>query len=480
MAELSIARATTRFEIRISPKNKDRTENQENLALLKALDECSRMVATCRNVGMRENWRRDADWLDAFIAKNGRMPGKGDIEKGDWWSQEKMYSYPTMRRAAPRLTTAATAWLNKDVDSKWRAIRFDCLIRQTEGIPHCKPTHPIPIPARSVRLTKTDVGALATLRLYSKEVEGSRPVALALVPRDDRQREELEALLSGDWKLGQVVLSRHHEKRGRWFLRMSYTKIVDVKTGPIRVAIRRGIKTLLVGACTDGDVRAIDGGSDIVETQRRFAARRYKEKSLGQDIVDRKRELQDRKRSFGRRARGDGAIGHGTRRSIAPLIKLADKESNYTKDRCKRAASLLVKYALAHGASEVFFEDFSTPKQEGDFWLLSKWPWFILAESCKNALEAVGIAVSTTKTAGNRLHCPACHHDHKERPETSYGVWKCVACGMSRSAEQVQAMNMLNDNAATAKAEEKRKTVLRSVGAAQTAAASKVEEVLRQ
>jgi ribosomal protein L37AE/L43A len=431
-----VARATTRFEFRLRPKHEDGTPHVENLALLAALDECSRMVATGRNVAMRALERTDAEALDAFLSNSGGVMPRG--KELDWPSygsnraDSPVYSYRAIRSVCPRLNTSVAAWLGKDVSSKWGANRWEVLIAQTKARPHCKPTHPIPIPSAVVRIRKTDTGAALTFRLYSTDAEGETSITVPLVARDARQREELDALVSGEWKLGQVVLSRHHEKRGRWFARLSYTKLVEAKTGAIRVAARRGMRSLLVAACTDGDVREIDGGADIVEFKRRMDARR---------------------RSFGHRERGPAAVGHGVRRALNPLIALTDKEARYSKDRCKRAASLLVKYALSRGASEVYFEDFSTPKREGDYWLLARWPWFMLAESCKTALEAVGIKVATVSVVGNRKNCPVCKHVHEERPENSFGTWTCAACGMKRSAEQVQVLNMLDDNEATTRAE---------------------------
>jgi hypothetical protein len=463
-AKLRIARATTRFEVRIRPRRDDGTEDAEGLALLRALDECSRMVATARNVAMRALERADGAALDEFLLRSGgQMPRGKELEwpsRGSTRAESPLYTYRAIRAVCPKLNTTAAAWLGKDVSAKWEGSRWETLIAQTKARPHCKPTHPIPIPSAAVRLSRTDGGALAKFRLYSTDAEGSSAISIPIVPRDARQREELEALLSGEWKLGQVVLSRHHEKRGRWFLRMSYTKLVEAREGAIRVAVRRGIRSFLVVACSDGDVRSLDGGHDILEFKRRIDGRR---------------------RSFSRRARGEGAIGHGTRRSVAPLIALSDTEARFSKDRCKRAASLLAKYALSRGASEVLLEDFSSPKREGDYWIVARWPWYMLGEACANALEMVGIKVSKAETAGGRRRCPGCGHVHDKAPETTTRMvlgggeprtWECVACGLKRPPEEVQAINMLRDAVAEERAEGARKKAEREVAAAMSGAST--------
>ena len=446
-----LVRASTRFEIRIRPRDDDGRDIPENLELLRALDEASEMVATARNVGMRACERRDADWLDGYLAERGEMPKKPEWPQPT--AEAKAFAtqtYHIMRQACARLNTGVVATLSKDVWSKWTGARYDVLIRQVEARPHCKPTHPIPIPSSNVkRLTRHEDGSVtASFRLYSTVVDGAGDVTIRLVPRDSRQRAELDAIASGAWKLGQVILSRHAEKRGRWFVRIAYTKRLPPSGDAGVVCARRGMRCLLVAAASDGDVRSIDGGTDIVEFKRRMHARR---------------------RSFGERGRGAGAVGHGVRRSIAPLIKLSNAEGRYSRTRCQQAAKRLVDYALVHKANRVVLEDFSTPRREDDWWIVKQWPWFMLKAACKSACEGVGLRFDEVFVAGKLRRCPSCKHEHIEKPVDSFGTWECAACGMKRSSDQVTALNMLVDVGAeegVSRAEGARGLALRGIASA--------------
>jgi len=450
---LKLVRASTRFEVRIRPRDDDGNELSENIALLRSLDEVARMVATARNVTMRSLERADAAVLDAFVEEHHRLPARADEIK--WPSSDALasaspiYTYRTIRAACPQLDTACAAWLSKDVHSKWREKRWLTLIAQTEARPHCKPTHPIPIPAAAVRLGRREDGSMQiTFRLFSTEVEGARRIMITLVPRDARQRMEIDSIASGEWKLGQVVLSRHHEKRGRWFVRLTHTRLVAPVAHAGVVAVRRGMRAFLVGAASDGDVRTLDDGADLLEHKRRFDARR---------------------REIGRRLAGDAANGHGTRRRTAALIDLTTTEKDYSTTRCARSAAAVVEYAKKCAASRVVLEDLTIPKSSDAWWLVKRWPWFMLKTAITNACEAAGLAVEERRVSNRRTRCPECTHEHLAPPVDTRGTWQCVNCAMTRSADQVDALNMLRDAGAAdgvAQAAGNRRVAVRALAAA--------------
>lgn len=426
-----IVRATTKFEVRIQP-------TEEGKVLLTALDDVARMVATAKNAIVRAHWRRDGQWVDDFLTEHARMPMTSELA----W-ERKLYSYARVREVTGwRLNTNVCASVAKDLDSKWGAIRWQVLVAQTLAPPQFKPHQPIPIPSASTRVTDNDDGSMTiTFRLYSTEVEGAGRVAIRIVPRDDRQRAELRAIAAGEWKIGQVIVSRDYEKRGRWFIRISHTRFVDVAPGEGVVVARRGMAGFLLAASSDGDVRTVvDGG----------------------DLVSFKRQMDARKRSLGRytKSASGGAVGHGVKRRVGAMISLSDTEARFSKTKCQTSAAALVAYARSRGASEVVVEDFTAPKREGAFWLIKKWPWYMLKEATKSAVEAAGMRFREVNIDGNKLRCPMCSHEHDAVPADSYGRWECAACGQRRRVDDVVLLNMLRDVGAgegVVKAETKRK-----------------------
>ena len=428
-----IVRATTKFEVRIQP-------TEEGKLLLKSLDDVARMVATAKNAIVREHWRRDGQWVDDFLAAHGRMPIMSELG----WVR-KLYSYAQARTASGRrLNTDVCAYLAKDLDSKWGATRWQVLVAQTLAVPHFKPHQPIPIPAASARVTGNEDGSMTiTFRLYSTEVEGATRISIRIVPRDARQRAEVEALVSGKWKIGQVLVSRDPEKRGRWFIRISHTRLVDKVPGAGVVVARRGMASFLLAASSNGDVRTVvDGG----------------------DLLNFKRQMDARKRSLGRytKSASGGAVGHGTPRRVGALIALCDTEARFSKTKCQTSAAALVAYARSQGAAEVVVEDFTAPKEEGAYWLVKKWPWYLLKQAVKSAVEAAGMQFREVSIVGNKLRCPMCSHEHAAIPADSYGRWECAACGQRRRVDDIVLLNMLRDVGAgegVEKAEVKRKAV---------------------
>lgn len=459
---LRIVRASTRFEIRIRPRDREGRDIEENLRLLKTLDEVSRDIAHARNTTMRANFVADGTWLDEHpeILDAYRRGEK----KLKWWGDRAtrrsadhnpngIYSYNVMRKAAPKLSTDIVASLSNNDDATWIGDRFDVLVRMSRAVRHYKSHQPIPIPHKAVKLSAAEDGSVTvTLRLQSKEAEGASRIAFRLVPRDRWQETELESLTSGEWKLGQAVLSRHPTKRGRWFVRFSYTRLVPKRTGDVTVVVRRGMRSFLVAASSHGTVREIYDGGDIIAFKKQFDARR---------------------RELGRHTRagtmGRGGTGHGTKRRILALKDLSDKEARFCESASKRAAAALVRFAQSEGASEIVYEDFAAPKSEDAYWLVKRWPWYRLAEACVSACEASGLTSRAVVVRNDRRECPFCDHKHLEPPTSLVGqerIWTCVKCGKKRNADQIDVLSMLRAvqrGDGVERAEEKRKSAVQAL-----------------
>lgn len=447
-----IVRASTRFEIRIRPEG-------EGLELLKALDAISSDIARARNAAMRANFVADGAWLDAHpeVLEAWR---RGD-KKLEWWGDrakrrhaEKnpngVYSYPRMRAASPNVDPVIIAALQNLDDATWIGDRFDVLVRMSRAPRHYKSHQPIPVPHARVKLTVEPNGA-ATVDL--KLQAGDAPhIKIRVVARDAWQRDELKNLCDQSWRLGQVVISRHPKKRGRWFLRFAYTRLVERAEGTQTVVVRRGMRSFLVAASSSGSCRPLyDGG----------------------DILNFKRQMDARRRSLGAHTKagtmGSGGTGHGTGRRILALKDLSDKEARFCKSVTQRAAAALVAFARAEGACEVVFEDFAAPKGENVFWLVARWPWYQLNEACQSACEAAGIPARAVIVKVDRKVCPSCEHTHQEAPvsiDRGDRVWECMRCGMKRSPDQVDALDMLRTvvgGEAVSRTEARRKAATRSL-----------------
>jgi len=432
-APIKIVRASTRFEIRIRP-------DSSGISLLKALDSVTSDVARARNAAVRANMLADGAWLDAHPEIIARW--KAGEKKLEWWGERRtrrnaalnpngVYSYPVMRAAAPEVDCNVIASLQNSDDAEWIGSRFDVLVRSTRAPRFYKPNQPIRVPHRAVKLVlREDGSADLSLRLQAASVDGAPRYSFHLVGRDAWQREELQSCADGTWKLGDVVLSRHPTKRGRWFARLCYTRLVErAEKGEATVVVRRGVRSFLVAAASTGECRVIYDGGDLVAFNKQMMARR---RGLGENTK--------------RGTMGRGATGHGTKRRVGALIDLSDKEARYKREACKRAAHALVLFAQSVGAREVVYEDFAAPKEEGVYWLLKRWPWHELSLACQSACEAAGLATRAVMVRTDRRTCPKCGHVHVEAPvaiRLGDRVWECLACGMRRPPDQVDALDML-------------------------------------
>jgi hypothetical protein len=420
-------RATGRFELqtRLS-RGLEPEERARRKALLAALDDVARLATTAQNVGMRENWRADSAILDAILSEHGQVPRGTKIE----WA--RAYSYPAMRRAAPRLSSNVAATLQRDVDRKWCQERWDVLIRQTRSCPHYRMGQPVPIPSAGVTLSRAlrqdDSSVIASFAIFSGEHDGERRLSVVLCPRDDYQKSVLDHLVDGSWRLGRVTLEQDRLRPDRWFLKLAYKRLVAKRLSGKACGINRGIRFFLAAVAEGGEEWIYDGA----------------------DIEAFLKQVQRRRRSYQNQVSASARTGHGRTRTLVPIEQLAGKAERWRRTRCQVIARRFAEWCAARGIARVYVEDFSgirdgEPDRIGERnWIrVQEWPYYQLEQRIRSCLEERGIQVETVSARWISETCPSCGHVDPANTDLARWRIRCTRCRRSRHLDLGAAANVL-------------------------------------
>lgn len=351
-----------------------------------------------------------------------------------------VYTYPLLCRAVPQLGSTITALLYERIHSKWKGERFKQLLRSDAKPFRFRTGMPIPLPARSVRIVPGDSASRGntpapftlSFSLHGGRHQGGAEFRLPLVPNSARQAEELRALASGQWQMGQVSIEPdRRKKRGRWYLRFSYTRVVERPAVPIKwAAINRGLCVMLCSLVEDGQ-RLLEEGNDV------------------EDFL---KQIQARRRSYQRAGKTSNRRGHGRNRTLRPIEALEGKARRWRETWCQTKAREHVRWLAKQGVTDLIYEDFSGIRDapveslEGGVYVwqrIQEWPYGQLGSRIVACCDEVGIRTHKRDPAYNSQTCPKCGHVSPDNVDLRYRKLRCTKCGHAEHLDVAYCRNAL-------------------------------------
>lgn len=428
--EYEIVRATSRFQLDFKhghPKGAGGKDICSVCALMYALRVTQNRCAGGINMAIREYWRTDSEVLDAYMAEQGVVP------RGKAWPFPVLSIYQSIRASYPELASGIAASLAQKAMKKWKQYRYDALIRKTCSPPHFRETMPIPIRRQDIRVVSVgqDAWNLRFSLTSGRHLNGTE-YAVPIKARDAFQRDSLNAIAAGDWRMGEVTIEPDKRKPGRWYAKISYKRKIQAVPRDERYgAVNRGIICSLAAVTYDGD-DFVDDGYDIEEYLKRCKAWR---------------------RQYQRSYRLSQRRGRGRKRALKPIDRLSGKADRWRKTRLQETARRFAMWFAAKDVSVVFLEDFSgirdgaPEKLSGGKMVwdrIQEWPYYELGTRLRSCLEEEGIVVIDVPLQDFSRTCPWCSHEHEEKKVLPDRIFKCDRCGKKRHYDVMQATNVMH------------------------------------
>ena len=435
--EGEVCRATCRFRVEPRKHNKAECGGVEscNLCYLDAaLCEARDLIKRASNVAMRDAYRRESDWLDAFQFEHGRMPGKGE---GNWLAPVKgqLYPYPIIRRIAPTLSSHVAAALSERITADWKNWRWEILVREGRAPAHYKPANTvIPIPAQTFTLTHVEGDKYHfAFSLHSMDAPVHRRLIVPIQAKDEHQRFVLAQIASGAWRKGVASIQEDGERPGRWYLRIAYKRVIEPVPRSGRVAaINRGLLCFFAVVTHTGEDWVYDG----------------------HEIIAHLKQTQARRREFQNGLATSNRGGHGRNRALAPTDKIQGATKRWRHDKIHVLAAVLGEWLVERDICRVYIEDFTGIRHNaherlGSYigQLVQEWPFYMLEQVIRSKLEELGIEVvsvpSRNEQGGIAETCVACGNVDRKSLDYARRSYACMACGFRRHLDVATAMNVL-------------------------------------
>jgi len=436
-SEMRVVRSTTKLKIEpwrnardIEKHRKKQCGGRDNgcpaCVLYQQLDLARVRCATGINLVSREFWRQDGDSLDKFIREN---PDKNP--KGKEWIFPEFNGYQLIREACPELNSGIASALAQKARKKWAQIRYDTLVRNNCAPSHFKSSIPIPLRAADYKISENGQVYRLSFNLTSGRHPGGREWHVVINTYDDHEREILGKIVSGEWKIGEASLVQDRKKRGRWFVRIAYSRLVK-RVSPVDMigAVNTGISSFLTAVTSDGDEFVYNGD----------------------DIEAYLKQIRRRRIAYQRSFRASNRHGHGRARALKPIKVLEGKGERWRETLCQRVARKYAEWFRAKGVWAVFIDDFSgirdsEPDSGGKMlWKrIQDWPYFQLQSRLESCLQECGITVYYNKPANTSKICPKCGFKNEPAKLGVERLFICQnpGCRFTKNIDVVSAMNNL-------------------------------------
>lgn len=261
----------------------------------------------------------------------------------------------------------------------------------------------------------------------------SSVVEVLLSVKDNSQKQILNRIILGEYKIGGSQLVKHKTKK-KWFLNLNYQFELDKKEKLERnniLGIDMGIVYPIYMAVNNSLKREKIGGGEIEHFRKGVESRRISLLNQGKYC-------------------GNGRIGHGRKTRIKPIEKLSEKVKNFRKTCNEKYARFVIEFAKKNNCGIIQMEDLSgIADGEKKATFLGAWTYYDLQQKIKYGAEKEGIEVKLINPRYTSQRCSQCgfiHTDNRPKGEKGQSYFKCINCDFETNADYNAAKNIATPN----------------------------------
>jgi IS605 OrfB family transposase len=333
------------------------------------------------------------------------------------------YAYNRLKDEFYRMNTANLSQTVKRAADKWKSDLKD-VMRGDKSIASFKKDCPIDIVSQALRIRKDGSDYILTLSLvsikYRKELERKQSSFDVLISANDKtQRDILDRLIAGEYKLGASQLLYHKKK---WFVNVNY-QFEKEET-----------------AFDQDNIMGVDLGI-VYPVYMAFNNSLHRYKIEGGEIERFRAQVERRKKQLLQQAKycGEGRRGHGTKTRIQPIEVVSDKVANFRDTVNHRYSRYVVDMAIKHRCGTIQMEDLTGIATDNTF--LKSWPYYDLQQKIEYKAHEAGIQVVYIKPDYTSQRCSKCGHIERDN-RTEQATFECKSCGFKTNADFNAARNI--------------------------------------
>lgn len=418
--------------------------------------------ARASNAIVRRYWEEDSKFLEEY-----RLAHDGAVPRGSQWPFPELNSYQIARLVAPEIRPAISAMASKAVAEKWGKTRWETLVQLSRRPEFFRRDGSFGIRADAYSFEPAEGQDAYNVFLnltpgrqdkYEGQWEFKLPVrakdwfqrnlfsriagqiAFKKIKKNDGGAEDktkngkrrrrvtcVPRCPPPEWKRGAARVMR--DQKGRWYLRISYTKLVDTAGQGVTAGINRGMRCFLAALTETGSKWIYDGN----------------------DIISHLKQIQKRRRQYQYDSKASARWGHGRQRTMRPTFILRQKGERWRQTKCQTIARRFAEWCAKEHVKTVYIEDFSGIRKGDEkllqggkrIWdLIQEWPYYQLQTRMVSCLEEVGIQALLVDPKYVSQTCPKCSEVDRESMDLKQHKFRCTSCGYTRHLDLVAAANV--------------------------------------
>lgn len=346
------------------------------------------------------------------------------------------FLYDALAKDYPTMGKSIAATVTRKIWSEYKNDKRE-IISGEKSLRTYKADQPIPIPASSVKLTyENDLDYVITATIFSgasAKTMGMKPGGCRFILHDQTESERviLDRLLSGEYKLCEVLLAYDNKKNHRtklprgWYFCIGYQFEKDTDNPALDrdkiLGVDIGLTNVLyLGWYKDDHFKKYIPGSEIRKFQATQERRRIDMLRCGP-------------------ARGEGSKGHGRKCATRRTDAFEHYIHNFKENKNWCYAHFVIDTAVENGFGIIQMEDLAgiTKSEKFD----RTWTFYSLQSKIEQLAKENGIGVRKVQPKFTSQMCSKCGYISAENRKTQ-SDFRCVACGYRKNADHNAAMNI--------------------------------------
>ena len=230
----------------------------------------------------------------------------------------------------------------------------------------------------------------------------------------------LDRIISGEYKLGACQVVQDNDKR--WYARIaySYTKGENQCDPSVCVGLNIGLTLLFCCAVNNGVGSLRCDEADIIQNLRK--------------------QIRKRKSVFQNNLKYSSRVGHGTKKTIAPMMKLLEKEKKFRSTKYHQYTSRIVEFAINHNAKVIQIEGLESVRTDSGR-ILRDWAIADFYQKLKYKAQREGIDIREIDAGSAYFECSECGN-RSEVYSKEKSIFSCAVCEYETHADYNAARNM--------------------------------------
>ena len=302
-----------------------------------------------------------------------------------------------------------------------------------KSIPAYKQNQPLDLHKNSIKLSYCDENFYFDIALIDQNLKKKLNFTSTSIHfkvqkvRDNSIKSILERCVDGIYNISSSTL-QYDKRKKMWYINLCYAfdKLENNTLDKNKIlGVDLGIAIPLIASVYGDKNRLSCVGNSITEYRNRIRARR---KSIQKQLA----------------YCGQGRVGHGYKKRMQPLDKIAHNERNFRDTQNHIFSKALIDFAVDNNCGIIQMEDLSGITKETNAFL-KNWSYDDLQSKIKYKAEAQGIQVVLVNPRYTSQRCSKCGNINTDN-RLNQATFCCTSCGFEENADYNASQNLAVKN----------------------------------